>query len=135
MNVKLIGKFSVLLLGGVAFGYFIKPVNADILHNTKDGQLLLDKMKEQDAADQKLGQYAINAMYLAGAKDKLSDARKQILARATVRVSNDIFEKEEERRSFISIIAIESGFQRFVQSPTGPKGLSQVAKSSFHEAM
>lgn len=95
----------------------------------------LKKIEDQQEADLRLGQYALNAMYKAGAKDKISDAKKQVLARAIVRVSNDIFTKEEERKAFISIIAIESAFQRFVQSPTGPKGYSQVAKNAFYEAM
>jgi hypothetical protein len=94
-----------------------------------------EKYAAQEEADLRLGQYAINAMYKAGAKDKISDAKKQVLARAIVRVSNDIFTKEEEKKAFISIIAIESAFQRFVQSPTGPKGYSQIAKKSFTEAM
>jgi hypothetical protein len=74
-------------------------------------------------------------MYKAGAKDRISSAKKQVLARAIVRVSNDIFTREEDKKAFISIIAIESAFQRFVQSPTGPKGYSQMAKKSFFEAM
>lgn len=95
----------------------------------------LRKYTEQEEADLKLGQYAINAMYKAGAKDRISDAKKQVLARAIVRISNDIFNREEDKRAFISIIAIESAFQRFVQSPTGPKGYSQVAKAAFYESM
>ena len=94
-----------------------------------------DKLSLKEEADLRLGQYAINAMYRTGAKDKISDAKKQVLARAIVRVSNDIFEKDEDKRAFIGIIAIESAFQRFVQSPTGPKGYVQVAKKAFLEAM
>jgi len=96
---------------------------------------LLKQHAEREEADLRLGQYAINAMYASGAKDKMSDAKKQTLARAIVRVSNDIFLKDEEKRAFISIIAIESAFQRFAQSPTGPKGYAQVAKAAFHEGM
>jgi hypothetical protein len=95
----------------------------------------LQKIAEQEAVDARLGQYAINAMYKAGAKDKISDAKKQILARAIVRVANDIFDKEDNKKAFITVIAIESAFQRFVQSPTGPKGLTQVAKKAFYESM
>jgi Transglycosylase SLT domain len=103
-----------------------------VSNNTSDQ---VKKYTDQEEADLRLGQYAINAMYKAGAKDKISDAKKQVLARAIVRVSNDIFLKEEDKKAFISIIAIESAFQRFVQSPTGPKGYAQVAKKSFFEAM
>ena len=95
----------------------------------------LKKHHEQEQADLKLGQYAINAMYASGSKDRISDAGKQSLARAIVRVSNDIFLKEDEKKAFIGIIAIESAFIRFSQSPTGPKGYTQIAKGSFIEAM
>jgi soluble lytic murein transglycosylase-like protein len=96
-------------------------------------QLAVYKAKEEN--DARLGQYAINAMYKAGAKDRLSDAKKQILARAIVRVANDIFDTEDNKKAFIAVLAIESGFNRFAQSPTGPKGYAQLARASFHEAM
>lgn len=95
----------------------------------------LQRYKDQEDADQRLGQYVINMMYVAGAKDTVSDAKKQILARAIVRVANDIFTSEENKRAFVMMIAIESAFQRFAQSPTGPKGYAQVAKAAFYEAM
>lgn len=95
----------------------------------------LKQYKDQEEADQRLGQYAINMMYVAGAKDTVSDAKKQVLARAIVRVANDIFSSEENKRAFIMMLAIESAFQKFAQSPTGPKGYSQVAKAAFYEAM
>jgi len=102
-------------------------VSSDISH--------MKRLAEQEAADLRLGQYTINAMWRTGAREKLSDARKQTLARAIVRVSNDIFETEEHKKAFVAVIAIESGFHRFAQSPTGPKGLTQVAKSAFIESM
>lgn len=85
--------------------------------------------------DQKLGQYAINMMYRSTEGRKLSDGKKLVLARAIVRVSNDIFENEEHKRAFITALAIESQFNRMAQSPTGPKGYAQLAKKSFHEAL
>lgn len=97
-------------------------------------QKALDATKAKDDADQKLGQYAINAMQKTPAKVKLSESRKQVLARAIVRVANDIFDNDDNRRAFVAVVAIESGFMRFAQSPTGPKGLTQVAKGTFLEA-
>lgn len=95
----------------------------------------LKVIADKTAADEKLGQYAINMMYRAGAQKRLSDGKKQILARAIVRVANDIFEEEPNRRALVMVLAIESQFERFAQSPTGPKGYGQLAKASFHEAM
>jgi len=90
---------------------------------------------QDEAADTALGQYAINMMFRSAGGKKLSDGKKQVLARAIVRVSNDIFVDPMHKRAFIAVLEIESGFQRFAQSPTGPKGYAQLAKASFHEAM
>lgn len=93
------------------------------------------KMKEAEAADNALGQYTINMMHHAGANLKLSEARRQILARSIVKVANDVYESVDHKKAFIAVIAIESGFQKYAQSPTGPKGLSQVARAAFKEGL
>lgn len=134
--------FFISLLPNLAVGgYFyynylethkttVSLINSD---SSAEEQLRAITIKEEES--QRLGQYAINAMYQAGAQKTLSDAKKQILARAIVRVANDIFESEDNKKAFVAVIAIESGFKRFAQSPTGPKGLTQVAKGTFYEAM
>lgn len=95
----------------------------------------LKLIKDKEEADERLGQYALNMMNRTLKGRSLSDGKKLVLARAIVRVSNDIFEKTEHAHGFITALSIESEFQRFVQSPTGPKGYAQVARASFHEAM
>jgi hypothetical protein len=95
----------------------------------------LSVIKDKEAADERLGQWVINAMYLSGAQKKLSDTKKLILAQDIVSVANDIFDNESHKRAFVSIIAIESRFDRYAQSPTGPRGLAQVAKAAFNEAI
>lgn len=85
--------------------------------------------------DELLGQYVINMMYETSAKDKLSEVHKQILARTIVRVANDVFDTKEQKKAFVAVIAIESEFYRLAQSPTGPRGLSQVAKSALKEGL
>lgn len=126
-----------LFLGGcnIAPGATDKARVAELEAKLKENQDKLAEIAAREVADQRLGQYAINMMYLSGAKDKISDGKKQVLARSIVRVANDIFEKEDSKRAFIAVLAIESAFQRFAQSPTGPKGYAQLAKKSFHEAM
>lgn len=117
----------------IAFGAFIAGEHR-IKQSTQEIQKSLDIAKAKEDADQKLGQFAINAMMKTSAKDKLSTPRKQFLAQAVVRVVNEIFTTDDSRRAFITVVAIESGFMRFAQSPTGPKGLTQVAKGTFLEA-
>jgi len=92
-------------------------------------------LKSQEEADRQLGQYVINMMYQTSAATKLSDAKKLTLARSIVRVANDVFETTENKKAFVALLAIESEFQRNAQSPTGPKGLSQVAKAAFKEGL
>lgn len=92
-------------------------------------------MKAQEDQDRQLGQYVINMMYQTSAATKLSDAKKLILARSIVKVANDVFETYENKKAFVALLAIESEFQRTAQSPTGPKGLSQVAKGAFKEGL
>jgi Transglycosylase SLT domain len=103
--------------------------------STRAMQEQLAALKAKEDESNRLGQYVINMMYWCGAKDKLSDGNKQVLASDIVEVSNAIFEKEDTKKAFVAVIAIESCFQRFAQSPTGPKGYAQLAKVSFHEAL
>ncbi len=126
---------TLVILGISYFGYE-KNVRADLLQGQVKGlQGEVEKLKSQDEQDMVLGQYALNMMYKTRAATAISDARKQVLARALVRVANDVFEHNEHKKAFMAVVAIESEFQRTAQSPTGPKGLSQVAKSAFKEGM
>lgn len=113
----------------------IQNINEKMRRKYSEQEDFVNKIKQQEEEDQKLGQYIINMMYHTSAGKKLSDAKKQTLARDIVRTANEIFETTEHKRAFVVVIAIESEFQKFAQSPTGPKGYSQVAKNSFKEAM
>lgn len=98
-------------------------------------QSQLDSIKAQEEKEKILGQYALNMMSQTTANTKLSDAKKQTLARSIVKVSNDVFETDEQKKAFIAVLAIESEFMRNAQSPTGPKGLSQVSRAAFVEGV
>jgi hypothetical protein len=96
----------------------------------------LQAIRDKEEADRRLGQYAINMMFKSRRTvDTLSLAVMQVLAQSIVRVSNDIFDNENERHGFIGALQIESEFLKYAQSPTGPKGLSQVARATFHMAL
>jgi hypothetical protein len=93
----------------------------------------------QDTKDKNLGQFAVNMMvecerFMPEAK-KLSKARKITLAQSIVRITNNVFDSDQNKRDMVTAWAIESCFQKFAQSPTGPKGYSQVAKAAFKEGM
>jgi soluble lytic murein transglycosylase-like protein len=124
MKKVLISIFLVALGCGAGFAF-----------RSTELETQLRKIQEKEEADLRLGQYAINMMYATPAGKLLSDGRKQSLAQGIVRVANDIFNTEENKKAFVAVIAIESGFQKLAQSPTGPKGYSQVARKSFYEAL
>lgn len=101
-----------------------------------EAEIELKKIKTQEELDAKLGQYAINMMYRSRAQEFLSKGMMLMLARSIVRVANDIFpEEEQKRKDLVMVLSIESGFKRFAQSPTGPKGYGQLARATFHEAL
>lgn len=104
---------------------------------TQDNKSLEQQLavyKEKEEAGKRLGQYTLNVMQRTAFSKELSEARKIMLAQDVVRVAMDIFpDNEEHRKSFVVVIAIESGFNKLAQSPTGPKGMSQLAKGAFKD--
>lgn len=139
-RLKVTGIIALIALSLAAVGYSVHTERkfSQLQADAAKAATLEAKLKqerEQEEADLRLGQYVINMMYRTGAGNRLSDGKKQVLARAIVRVSNEIFEKVEHKHAFIGALAIESSFDRFAQSPTGPKGYAQLAKSAFHEGI
>jgi len=98
--------------------------------------LLAEKLKvytDKEEADKRLGQYVVNMMFRSPETVRqLSPAYMLSLAQDIVEVTDNIFDKEIERRGFIGALQIESRFLKYAQSPTGPKGLAQVARKTFH---
>lgn len=95
----------------------------------------LETQSVKEQAEQQIGQYAINMMFECYPAVKMSSGAKQMMARRIAKVATDVYETVDQREHFVMIVAIESCFQKYVQSPTGPKGLTQVARSSFFEAL
>jgi soluble lytic murein transglycosylase-like protein len=126
-----------LITSVVVLTVFLPKPHTNVIDNSFQNELAseLAKIKEQEERDNALGQYAINMMYQTAKSRKFSDAKKQTLARSLVRVTNDVFENLEHKKAFIAVIAIESEFQKYAQSPTGPRGLSQVSKAAFNEGL
>ena len=110
--------------------------------NNQEGSTKIQKLQEDlkavadsEERDRTLGQYALNMMHQTSAGTKLSNPKKQILARSIVRIANDVFNGQDHKKAFVMLLAIESSFDRMAQSPTGPKGYTQVAKAAFMEGM
>lgn len=124
---------SYLLLATVilSLSYYGYDSHAKVLK--LEGEIA--SVKEQEDQDKALGQYVLNMMYKTRAATRESDAQKQVLARDLVQVTNDVFATVEHKKAFIAVTAIESEFHRYAQSPTGPKGLTQVAKAAFKEGL
>lgn len=129
----LIALVAAMALSGFLGVNYSKKTNAHAVDISAE-VAELERLRAKEEADSKLGQYIINMMYMSAKGKSLSNGRKIVLARQIVRVVNDIFETEEQKKAFVAAISIESEFQRFAQSPTGPKGMTQVAKAAFEEA-
>lgn len=137
MFSKFIG-YVVVAVTILSLSYFglVSKNQADLLAaQIKSLQAETATLKSQEEQDMALGQYTINMMYKTRAATQISDPQKQSLARDIVQVTNDVFGTLEHKKAYITIIAIESEFYRLAQSPTGPKGLAQVAKAAFKEGL
>lgn len=124
---KIYTVFAVMLLTILGLGYYS--------FKSADAVAQLDAMKQQEIADNNLGQFAINSMFESREGAKLSNASKQMMARDLVTVGNHVLKTTDQKEHLIMVVMMESGFQRYAQSPTGPKGLTQVAKAAFKEGL
>lgn len=98
---------------------------------------LLNKMREeQGLKDQFKGRIKDFALArMDQVKSKLSPLRRDLLAANIAEVASRVFEREDHAQAFVSVLAIESGFNRSAQSPTGPRGLGQVARAAYAEGL
>lgn len=81
--------------------------------------------------DQELGDLAIRLMAYA---PKMTNARKQFIAKTFVRVSNEVFEKQEHKEYFALVLAIESRFDPRIQnSSAGAVGIAQLMPAYVKE--
>jgi hypothetical protein len=97
----------------------------------------LQAIKTKEVADQDMGQFVVNMMYKSPTTVKsLSPAVMQVMVRNIVRDLDDVMGDDViMKEMFVGAVQIESKFLRNAQSPTGPKGLSQTTRATFHEAL
>lgn len=77
------------------------------------------------------------AIKIAGiCKDpRVSDAAREWTAREAARVAEERIEGRLPQELWLTQLCLESRYWYLATSPTGPKGLGQVAKITFHEAL
>ncbi len=119
-----------------------KKTNTTPLASSSDAktaqlQAKFEEITKQEEADARLGQYIVNMMFKSPETVReLSPAMMNMLARNIVRDTGDVMGNEVMMKQFfIGAVQLESKFLRFSQSPTGPKGLSQTTKATFHNAL
>ena len=71
-----------------------------------------------------LGNYVLLQMRIVNAR--MSELRKQVLARQIVTVAMDLLPNQEARKQFVTLLAIESKFDPKAKSHVGAVGVSQV---------
>lgn len=77
-----------------------------------------------DAQVAELGNYILTQMKIVNAK--MTDVRRQVIARQIVSVAMEIFDNQEARKQFVTLIAIESKFDSKAKSHVGATGLTQL---------
>lgn len=73
---------------------------------------------------EELGNYVLLQMKIVNAR--MSELRKQVLARQIVTVAMDLLPDQEARKQFVTLLAIESKFDSKAKSHVGAVGLGQV---------
>ncbi len=141
-RLKVLGKLTTFLLSVIAVSTlalfivfsvrdFIREGSAGFyeeIESSKDTIKLLkvqmEELKRQEAEDMALGQFVLSLMNEVNAN--LSPMRKILVAQTVVRVTNNIFDKKEQKYNFAVLLAIESKFNNTAVSPVGAAGISQV---------
>lgn len=128
---------SVMLFIFVFFGLFYNTYNilqtkTEKLETVKQ-KLKLKKNKKENyqEIDEKLGIFIKQLMIEV--KTKISPLERDIIAQMVVRVSNSIFEKQEHKYEFATLLAIESKFNNKAKSSAGAIGVSQIMPQYANE--
>lgn len=80
--------------------------------------------QESDSQPVELGNYILTQMKIVNAQ--MTDVRRQVIARQIVSVAMEIFDNQDARKQFVTLIAIESKFDSKAKSHVGATGLTQV---------
>jgi hypothetical protein len=91
---------------------------------TTDSAPASSKEDARETEAKEIGNYVLTQMKIVNAR--MSSIRKQVIARQIVTTTMDIFESQEHRKQFVTLIAIESKFNPKAKSHAGAVGIGQV---------
>lgn len=96
----------------------------EALQASRERKFTIDRMK----------QYVLFQMSKVK-KVKFSEGKKDAIAQELAEIVTDVFDVDSHRQGYITMVGMESAFNTMAQSPTGPKGMAQTAKSAFFEGL
>lgn len=92
---------------------------------------IIDKVSNKVTQEKELGDYILLQMSIV--KTQMTDVRKQITTKQIVSVAMDILETQEQRKQFITLLAIESKFDNKAKSHVGATGIGQIMPAYANE--
>jgi soluble lytic murein transglycosylase len=101
-----------------AAGLFIKD------KNSPKNVSITDKLSYKVTQEEELGNYILLQMRIV--KSQMTEVRKQVTAKQIVSVAMDILETQEQRKQFVTLLAIESKFDNKAKSHVGATGMGQI---------
>ena len=113
--------FVVIFAGGLFIKDKKSPKNVSIT----------DKLSYKATQEEELGNYILLQMNIV--KTQMTEVRKQVTARQIVSVAMDILETQEQRKQFITLLAIESKFDNKAKSHVGATGIGQIMPAYANE--
>ncbi len=118
----------IVAIGYAGFGYV-----QDLRGKLHQAEATLNAVQERAVTIDRMKKFVLFQMSVK--KVKFSEGKKDVISQEIAEIVTDVFENDEHRKGFITMIGMESSFNTNAQSPTGPKGMAQTAKSAFFEGL